>query len=197
MLEGVFVPRWIVYCQAALLGLVAIGFFGLGIAVGYFSTDSEAASKSTFDCRVIGSVVCRHDGDAIADSGAVVFLLPKISRPDARAPGHLVNPDTFKALDNVAIDRIHELGGAVVRADENGEFDVFVDGRYSTGIDYYLLVVSKGKRGVDTKQMTKEQAAVIGSFFIPIEDVVEDRSFYWSEVNAYEERLDLAEVEFK
>ena len=67
----------------------------------------------------------------------------------ARA-GESVNPDTFKALDNDAINRIHELGGAVVRADENGQFDVIIDANYGNGLGYYLLIVSRNQRGVDT-----------------------------------------------
>lgn len=194
--EPVSIPRWIIYTQAALLGGVGTLFFLFGILVGHFTSDRGAEVNATFDCRVIGTVAYRIDGDLRADEGAVVFLLPEMKKPDQRSPAELVNPATFKALDNAAIDRIHELGGAVVRTDENGSFDVMVDANYGNGISYYLLVVSKNKRGFDTSQLTKEQNAVISTFFIPVEDVLDDRSYHWMKVVAYEERLDLPEIEF-
>lgn len=193
--ERVSVPRWVVYFQAGLLGVVATTFFVFGLMVGNLTSGSTEVNAS-FDCRVVGSVAFRSRGDLRADEGAVVFLLPKDKQPDERSPGRLVNPETFKALDNSAIDRIHELGGAVVRADENGQFDVVVDASYGNGIEYYLLIVSKNRRGVETTPMTNEQVGAIGSFFIPVEDVVDDRSFYWEKVVAAEERLDLPEIEF-
>jgi len=196
MQQRVSIPRWIIYSQAALLGLVASTFFVFGMMVGSLTSGSSEEINRTFDCRVLGSVAYRSDGDLKADEGAVVFLLPISRKPDERAPGKLVNPETFKALDNAAIDRIHELGGAVVRADQNGQFDVVVDAKRGSGLGYYLLIVSKNVRGVDTEPMTKEQVAAIGTFFIPVEDVVEDRSFYWLKLAAKSDRIDLPEIEF-
>jgi hypothetical protein len=190
------VPRWVVYFQAALLGIVATTFFVFGMMVGSLTSGSSDEINRAFDCRVLGSVVYRVDGDLRADEGAVIFLLPLSKKPDERAPGKLVNPETFKALDNAAIDRIHDLGGTVVRADQNGQFDVVVDARDGNGLEYCLLIVSKNVRGVDTEPMTKEQVASIGTFFIPVEDVVEDRSFYWLKLTADSERIDLPEIEF-
>ena len=194
--ENVSLPRWVVYAQAALLGLVGIGFFLFGILVGHFTSDSNNPALATFDCRVVGSVAYRDDGDLRADEGAVVLLLPKDRQPDRRSPGNLVNPASFQALDNPAIDRIHQLGGAVVTVNESGSFDVMIDANIGSGLTYYLLVISKHQRGVDTDQMSKLQSAVIGTFFVPVEDVIEDRSYYWTTVNAYEDQLHLPEIEF-
>ena len=194
--ELVSVPRWVVYFQAGLLGLTATLFFIFGMMVGSLTSGSSEEIDQTVDCRVIGSAAYREGGDLRADEGAVVFLLPQGKKPDGRWPGELVNPETFKALDNSAIDRIHELGGAVVRADQNGQFDVLIDAKIGSGLDYYLLIVSKNVRGVDTDSMTKAQVAAIGTFFIPVEDVIEDRSFYWMKLTADSERIDLPEVEF-
>jgi len=194
--ETISVPRWAVYCQAALLGLIATSFFVFGVMVGNLTSGSDAEVNAIFDCRVQGSVAYREEGDLRADEGAVIFLLPKDKKPDERSPGELVSPATFKALDNSAIDRIHDLGGAVVRADENGHFDVLIDANYGNGLEYYVLIVSKNVRGVDTTPMTKEQVASIGTFFMPVEDVVEDRSYKWMSVNAVDKRIDLPEFEF-
>ena len=194
--QTVPIARWVIYCQAALLGLIAISFFMFGILVGSFTSGSSDQVNARFDCRVLGSVVYRKQGDLMADQGAVVFLLPCDHKPDERASGKLVSPETFKVLDNSAIDTIHELGGAVVRADENGQFDVLIDAAYGDGVDYNLLIVSKNVRGVDTESMTKEQIAGISTFFMPVEDVVEDRSYHWVKITADGERIDLPEYEF-
>ncbi len=196
MKQLVSVPRWVVYFQAALLGIVATTFFVFGMMVGSLTSGSSDEVNPTFDCRILGSVVYRVDGNLRADEGAVVFLLPVNEKPDERAPGKLVNPETFKALDNSAIERIHALGGTIVRADQNGQFDVVVDAKDGNGLEYYLLIVSRNVRGVDTEPMTKEQVASIGTFFIPVEDVVEDRSFYWLKLTADSDRIDLPEIEF-
>lgn len=190
------IARWIVYCQAALLGLIALSFFMFGMLVGSFTSGSGGRVNARFDCRVLGSVAYRDQGDLLADEGAVVFLLPCDRKPDGRAQGSLVSPESFKVLDNPAIDTIHQLGGAVVRADENGQFDVLIDAAYGDGVDYYLLIISKNVRGVETEAMTKEQIAGISTFFIPVEDVVEDRSYRWMKITADGERIDLPEYEF-
>ena len=190
------VPRWAVYCQAALLGLIATTFFIFGMMVGSLTSGKTGEVSQVFDCRVLGSVAYRNEGDLLADEGAVVFLLPKNKKPDERSQGSLVSPESFVALDNSAIDRIHELGGAVVRVDEFGNFDVLIDANYGNGLEYYLLIVSKTVRGVDTEPMTKEQVASIGTFFIPVEDVIQDRSYHWMTIRADSERIDLPEYEF-
>ena len=194
--QTVPIARWVVYCQAALLGLIAISFFMFGMMVGSFASGSGDQVNARFDCRVQGSVAYRDQGDLLADEGAVVFLLPCERKPEERSPGKLVSPESFKVLDNSAIDTIHELGGAVVRADENGQFDVLIDAAYGDGVDYNLLIVSKNVRGVDTESMTKEQIASISTFFMPVEDVVEDRSYHWVKITADGERIDLPEYEF-
>jgi hypothetical protein len=190
------ISRKVVYCQAALLGLAAIGFFSFGVFVGYFSADRRPNEQTAFECRLSGSVICRSDGDLTADTGAVVCVLPRHKRPLKTMPGGLVNPDSFRDLDNAAVDAIGELGGAVGKVDENGSFDVLIDAKYGAGINYYVLVVSKDKRGVDTKQITPRQVEVIGAFFDPIEDLIEDRSYFWTEINAYEKEFELVDVEF-
>lgn len=190
------IARWVVYCQAALLGLIAFAFFMFGMLVGSFTSGSGGHVNATFDCRVLGSVAYRDQGDLLADEGAVIFLLPCDRQPRERSPGGLVNPETFKVLDNPAIDSIHELGGAVVRADENGQFDVLIDASYGDGVGYNLLIVSKNARGIETEAMTKEQIAGISTFFAPVEDVVEDRSYRWVKITADGERVDLPEYEF-
>jgi predicted small secreted protein len=193
--ELVEIPRWIVYCQAALLGIMATSFFVFGLMVGNLTSNQNSGLNQTLACRVTGSVVYRENGSLLSDEGAVVLLLPHDKKPDVRGSGESVSPQSFQALGNDAVDRIYQLGGAVVRADANGQFDVTIDAQRGADDNYYLLIVSKHKPAESTK-MNKEQTASISPFFIPVEDVVDDRAFYWMKVTANDETLALPEFEF-
>lgn len=199
--ELVSIPRWVIYFQAALLGIIASMFFVFGMMVGSLTSGDSLNGAQVVDCRVIGSVVYRDDGALMADEGAVILLLPKDRKPDVRSPGKLVSPATFKALDNVGIDRIHELGGAAVRADENGQFNVVIDSNLARSLEYFLLVVSNNVEGVSIGSgaettLTKEQAAVIGTFFMPVEEVIDNRTFLWMKLNVDGKRIELPDIEF-
>ena len=188
-------PRWIVYCQAALLGVIAATFFIFGLMVGSLTTGQAPPDIAKVDCQVAGKVEYRDGAEIRPDEGAVIFLLPKNERPVERAAASSVNPDGFQALDNPGIEILHHLGGAVVRADENGEFDVVVDGN-TNGIDYYFLVVSRHKRNEETSPLTKLQVAAIGTYFIPVERLMDDQAVYWSTVKARADRIEIPRIEF-
>ncbi len=179
--DVISVPRWIVYFQGALLGIVATTFFVFGLMVGDLTSGSDPQTTAKIDCRVYGKVYYRSDGKNLPDSGAVVMLLPKNAKPQKRSNARLLNPDSFKPLENEGIKVIHGLGGAVVRVDERGNFDVKVD----APAEYNLLVVSKQREAdPDEHSLTKAQKAMIGTFFIPVEDLLDDREFHWSDVYA-------------
>lgn len=190
------IPRWVIYAQALLIVITAGIFFVLGVLVNGLNSPTSADFKRKLDCRVYGSVAYRADGNLKADRGAVVMILPANRKPSARSQGGLVHPNSFQALDNEAIDRIHRLGGSVVRADENGQFEVTIDSNAVVGIPYSVLVVSKNGAQRDGAALTKDQFASLAEFFAPVEDVVEKRPFFWMELTADGERVDLPEVEF-
>lgn len=190
------VPRWLVYFQAGLLGVVATTFFVFGLMVGSLTSGSERPNDAKVDCRVSGRVTYRERGETKPDEGAVVFLLPKNRKPDERMDASSVSPAAFQALDNPGIEKLHQLGGAVVRADENGMFEVIIDGNESDGIDYHVLVVSRNQAGTETEQLSKPQVAAIGTFFMPVERLVHDRAIYWSSLTARSKSQKLSAVEF-
>lgn len=194
--ELIRIPRWVVYAQALLLVFSAGIFFMVGLLVGVLASPSSADFKRTLDCRVFGAVAYREDGDLKADRGAVVIILPSNRKPNARSQGGLVHPDSFQALDNEAIDQIHRLGGAVVRADENGQFEVTIDSNAVVGILYQVLFVSKHGIPKDGDSLSKDQFASLAEFFSPVEDLIEKKPFFWMELIADGERVDLPEVEF-
>lgn len=194
-----FVPRKLVYTQAVLLGVTAATFFLLGLMVGNVSSPASSASLGrpgeslgfVEDCRVSGSVTHSKNGETFADIGAVVFLLPTNRVPDRRVAPGLVMPDTFEALDNPSIDVIHRCGGAVVRTDANGEFQVLVDQMQN----YRLLVVSKNRSTV-RRELTDDQKKTLETFFVPAEKVVRDQDYRWRDVRGDSDRVDVGTIEF-
>jgi hypothetical protein len=191
----VSLPRWVVYFQAAMLGVIAATFFVFGLMVGSQTSGTSVNEESTYDCRVSGIIQFQSDHETLPDAGAVVFLLPRNGRPVERAAGSSVSPHDFEPLNNPGIEIVNRLGGSVVRADENGVFDVLVDGSDS-GIQYYLLVVSRNQSDAAPRPLAKLQTAVIGTFFMPVERVINDRAIFWSEVTADRKKIALPKIEF-
>lgn len=190
--DTIVVPRWVVYLQGALLGVIATTFFIFGLMVGNM-TSSAAPQIQLSDCQVSGTVMYATGADSKPDRGAVVVLLPQNREPDSRAEGRWINPDDFEPLDNPGIDMVNRLGGAVVRADDGGRFEVFVDrpGKYD------VLIISRARKRPERIQLTKKQTATLGTFYFPVQAAVGDHSFYWGEFTAREKPLELDRVEFK
>lgn len=193
-----WVSRKLIYGQAALLGVSAATFFMLGLMVGNLtSTSGEVAnSNPSFvgyveDCRVSGLVTFQKNGNEFPDKGAVVLLFPRSSSPPTPQTPGLVMPKTFVALDNPTIEAIHTAGGAVVRADSDGKFEVLVD----QGREYRLLVVSKN-RTPQGSTLTEPQQLLLESWFSPAEKLIRDNDFQWRDINGNAERVDAGSIQF-
>lgn len=176
-------PRWVVYFQVAMLGIVAATFFLFGLMVGQLTGRNLNSEQPSFDCQLTGSVQYQLDGGLLPDEGAVVFLLPRNRKPAERAPGNLVSPREFQPLGNRGIEVVHQLGGAVCRVNASGEFNLVVDGNQQ-GIEYFLLIVSANQAESTQKPMTKLQVAAIGTFYLPVERVIDGQAYHWSTVVA-------------
>ena len=186
------IPRWIVYFQGALLGVVAATFFVFGVMVGNLTSGTDSAAEQKLNCRLSGQVVVSDRNDTIADRGAVVMLLPLEFRPEERSNSALLHPESFEPLENPGIDRIMALGGAVVRVNDRGAFDVTVDGPH----DYVLLVVSASQTRDGSTELSKNQKAVLANYFLPAEGVIGQQAFYWSKLTADRESVELSKIEF-
>ncbi len=170
----------------------------LGMMVGNLTSTSGSNQNAsqTFaayaeDCRVSGIVTYRSNGNELPDTGAVVFLFPRKSSPEKRQTPGLVMPNTFVALDNPSIEAIHNAGGAVVRANTDGEFEVVVD----QNREYRLLVVSKN-RTPQGSALTDPQQMLLESWFSPAEKLIRDNDFRWQDVSGNAERVDVGRIEF-
>ena len=180
-------PRWVVYFQGGLLGVVATTFFIFGMMVGSLTGPSAVKVQS---CRVTGQVTAERGGSSIPDSGSVVVLLPVEVQNVQRIPPADLHPAAFKPLNNPAIEKIHEMGGAIVRANESGEFEFYVDAPKS----FDLLVISTMKGRDD---LSKAEMAGIGKFFLPVEDLLGDNKFVWKRVSTSGTQTNLGRINFQ
>lgn len=183
----VTLPRWVVYFQGALLGVVATTFFIFGMMVG--SLTNPAATKIQ-SCRVKGHVSIEHNGATIPDQGSVVIFLPVDVENVQRQPPETLHPSNFQPLNNPAIEMIHAIGGAVVRANESGQFEFYVDSPRA----FDLLVVST-KEG--RKDLSKTEMAGISKFFLPVENLLKDNKFVWKRISTSGKEFNLGRIDIR
>ncbi len=190
--DSILIPRWIVYFQGALLGVVAATFFIFGLMVGNLTSGANSRAEQKLNVQVTGEVVYRRAGREVSDVNAVVVFLPVNLKPDERSDARLVHPESFQPLDNVGIDRVSALGGSIVRVNERGVFNVVVDGPQ----EYYVLVISANQKPEQAPQFNKLQKAAVGTFFKPVEDVIGGNQFHWTTLFADRENMTIPKIAF-
>jgi len=116
----------------------------------------------------------------------IVFALPRDRFPQSPLPSAGVTPKGFQPLDNQTIAAIHDLGGAVSRVDEDGQFDLIVDG----GGDYFLFGVATAIRG--GQPVSESEMKLLNRFFQPAAKLTTGNQTVWKTFIADEDYLDLA-----
>lgn len=174
--EHVQLRRWVVYLQAAMLGISATTFFVFGMLVGRSTAPAAMTGESPVIADVSGVVLYRNQGIEEADAGAVVMLLPVGNHPNPRPEPDTIVPERFAPLNNPAIDTIRDLGGNIVRVDRSGRFET----RVRTG-SYWLLVLSRNQSSTQ-RDIERKVRADIGDYFLPVEDLLGNRAFHWEKV---------------
>ena len=172
------IPRWIVFSQGALLGTVATSFFLFGLMVGWLGRPAEQPVASFSNTELSGSVFAAVSDQRVPDMGAVVVVFPRDATLDERPDGALVNPEKFKAFDNAAISRIQKAGGAVVRVNSDGLFNIALE----PNVEYNVLVISKNAQRPRSKEVPKGLRADLGGIVRPIESALGTRDFFWQQV---------------
>ena len=180
VLKSILLPRWIVYFQAGLIGVVAATFFVFGMMVGNLTGGNEIVQTETESFKLTGNVKL---ASGVPDSGAVVIVLPTTAKPEPRPEADPLHPDNFEPIDNPSLDQIREFGGDVVRANRTGEFEFELEGP----AEYYVLVVSKAqtRRG---DRLDKEVSAKLGRYFLPYEPLIDGKKIQWTKVRMTSDR---------
>jgi len=118
--------------------------------------------------------------------GGVVFLLPRDRHPQSPLPSAGITPKDFQSLDNQTIAAIVDLGGAVSRVDEDGRFDLIVDG----GRGYFLLGVATA--GGSGQPVSESEMQLLRGFFQTAGKLTTGNQTVWKKFHADEDYLDLA-----
>lgn len=185
--QTITLSRRIVYFQAALLGVIATTFFVFGMMVGSLTSKNELDAKIV-DCEISGRVFYTSDGRQLSDSGAVVMILPIGKAPERRLNPRSIHPDSFDPTDNEVIETVVELGGAIVRTDGTGKFNVEVN----SPAKYSVIVVSKNSN--DRGGLEKKQMAALSTYFMPVEEVRDGKSIYVTSIRVDSTQKKLGDI---
>ncbi|MBW3597998.1 MAG: hypothetical protein KY475_12065 [Planctomycetes bacterium] len=175
-LDKVAVPRWILYAQGALLGLVALVSFAFGVVIGGAAPESENADAGG-PWSVAGSVAYdAGDNLPTPDSGATVILLPEDARPEAKAPTAPFRPDG-EPLDpaDPALAAIQQIGGDAAKADAEGQFRMSVP---RSGA-YFVLIVS-AHLDRSGERPAPQHLAELGRYFQSAPELLGDSRYVWT-----------------
>ena len=175
------IPRRVLYAQAALILAVAVIFFMAGyvLAPGSGPKDEKpVVKKEKFGSDVVVPGKITHiadSGSPIVDSGAVVILLPKGSEIADRLSIASLRPSEDEPPDgSPVLEAIKYLGGAYLRTDEQGEFEITVrSGRY------YVLVISKGAKRRENRTVKTQDVEDMEGFFAKPRELLGDQRYEW------------------
>lgn len=182
-LDRVAVPRRVLYAQGILLAVVAVTSFILGIlASNRGGGPKEVTDLAPVPCILSGEVVYATGGGRnLPDDGSVVIVLPTEQRPapTGKAPVEGLRPgDPMPRGDSDNLRIIQSIGGAYVRADNAGRYQVTLPdaGRY------FVLIVSKNKYRVAGEELDKADVAQLGRYVQPPTDLLGESRYAWREV---------------
>jgi phage FluMu protein Com len=178
--QVVTIPRYVLYTQGFLLGLVALVFFVFGLIVGSRSRSEPMDATASRSAVVSGSVSYQGpQGRAMPDAGSVVLLLPAAKRPDQKgvAAGLRIE-DREPEEGHPALGMLRSLGGDYARADRSGRFRV----RAAAPGRYFLLVVSKHERRSTSDSPAPSELAQLGRYFVPATDLLGEQRYRWQEL---------------
>lgn len=169
-IELVAIPRYVLYLQGGLLGVVALVAFAIGMLAGGAILTQPPAPVAAQACVIRGSVTYASGPRQLPDEGAVIAVLPQSqAKPDERAPVAGLRPEDPTPGDtNRGIAVLRDLGGAYTRTDANGRFELQVPNRGR----YLVLVVSNRSLLRSVEQIQTGDILKIAPYFDDAADLL-------------------------
>lgn len=173
-----------VFTLVAVSIAAAIAGFAAGYWVGHY--DRIALGRSHQSPRWTGSgggksvlvegrITFRPDPlSGQPDAGAVVILLPATKLPEKTLPVEGLRPFESPRPDASGPKALAELGGAVERTDQSGQFMLVVPPD-----DYYVLLISRKTRRPKGSPIRPADLAAIRNYFYAAEDLVGQAKYHW------------------
>ncbi len=184
------IPRWVVYSQVTLLLLLPLTCFLLGMAAAVLARPDSPANAKRQACSISGKL----QGVTGEPTAGVVLLLPLEREPEARLNPATLHPSSFQPLQNPAILTIQQLGGAVSRTSEQGNFHLDVQGP-----GRFLLVAigqTPWPQGTPPPSLSKAVTAELSRYFLPLESLYSGHPLQTLIIRADGQSLELNEVRF-
>lgn len=182
----VTLPRYVIYSQGLLLGVVAVVSLMTGIFLGRaFSPTTSPIDPATMPCIVRGKVEYEDSqGSRLPDMGAVILALPVARQPEKiiSSEGFSVDDPEPKA-DHPGLRELESIGGKIARVDPAGRFEL----RVPRGGDFYLVAISKqARRGEDPHQ--PKITSTVGKYIGPATKLLGMQRYLMQEPVLREER---------
>lgn len=162
--ELVSITRPVIYVQAVLLVLLALFGLVVGFLVGRGTAPAAPemadAPVPTESIRVEGNLQYTTGDGTQPDRGAVVLAVPAKRMPEEKIPVDDLLPEAqMPGEGNLTLQQITALGGDYTRADDAGNFALFlVPG------EYHLLYVSYAATRPRGNQVARKDLAEIGAY---------------------------------
>ncbi|MEX1224370.1 MAG: hypothetical protein WEA31_07460 [Pirellulales bacterium] len=181
--ELVSVSRRVIYVQAGLL--LALALFGLtvGFLIGRGTAPQgdgvDDAPQVTTASRVPGKLQYATGEGLRPDRGAVVLAVPADSKPEEKIPVEDLLPQSqMPAAGNLALQQLATLGGDYTRADDAGNFAL-----YLTPGRYHLLYISYAARRPGGNQVARQDFAEIGAYVTSGYDLIGQHRYQFQTVD--------------
>ena len=176
--DRVSVPRVMLYAQGALLGIVALTCFAIGLITGgaFFSTPASAPLAAQ-PCVVSGAVTYAAGNRTLVDAGAVVVAVPQADQLDERAPVSGLRPfDPEPPPMHRGVEIIRSIGGAYTRADDKGRYELRLPDRGK----YFVLVISRRGENASVANIKTADLLKMGRYFDVPADLIGKQKYQWT-----------------
>lgn len=174
----VAVPRWVLYAQGILLGIVALVAFTLGILVGGVTSNGSGGDEEEVGpVTLSGKVTYVDSGDNQAfDEGTVVIAVPSNAKPEEKIETEGLRPDDDGSWQNHrGVLAVRELGGDATRVNIDGNYRLRLAGPDS----YHVLIISRHARAPDGATPDLEHLARMGGYFKASLDLIQPQKYHW------------------
>ncbi|MEK6249221.1 MAG: hypothetical protein N2C12_13650 [Planctomycetales bacterium] len=172
----VAISRKVIYLQAGLLVALTMGAALVGYMAGSTVHDPADAQTATRQRVLIqGEVKWVGFTGPLADSGAVVLVLPSRSLVEKKIAGGRLAPDRpLPASDDKTIEMIEDWGGYYTRTNTAGQFELFV----RPG-DYNVLVVSHRSKRRAGQRPSRDDIAELGEYVSAPLEIIGPYRYAW------------------
>lgn len=177
-LDKVAVPRWILYAQGALLGVMALVGFAFGVMIGGSGSRGGAATEEGGPYTIMGRVAY-NAGDHLPtpDAGAAVLLTPQDARPEQKALVASFRPGSQPVdASDPAIMALREIGGDFTRADAEGNFRLVAPRAGA----YFLLIISAHLERSADDRVAPQHLAEIGRYVESAPALLGQNRYAWT-----------------